>query len=116
MELQKRKLIRLKDYDYSQNGAYFLTICTHNRECLFGEIVVGQGLCSCRLSQIGNIVKEEVNALLIRYPNIIISNYVIMPNHMHMIIEIERQEQSPCPTIGDIICTLKSITTKKLIY
>ncbi len=44
MTLPKRKSIRLKDYDYSQNGAYFVTICTHNRECLFGEIV-GANLC-----------------------------------------------------------------------
>ncbi len=113
MELPKRKSIRLKDYNYSQNGAYFITICAHNREYLFGEIVVGQGLCSCRLSQIGNIVREEINALLLRYPNIKISNYVIMPNHIHMIIHIKRQEQSPCPTIGDVICTLKSITRKR---
>ncbi len=111
--LPKRKSIRLKDYDYSNNGVYFVTICTHDRKCLFGDIVVGQGLCSCRLSQIGNIVVEEIDALLIRYPTITISNYVIMPNHIHLIIEIERQEQSPCPTIGDIICALKSITTKK---
>ncbi len=113
MELPKRKSIRLKDYDYSQNGAYFVTICTHNRECIFGEIVVGQGLCSCRLTQNGNIIGEEIDALLIRYPGIVISNYVIMPNHIHIIIQIERQEQSPCPTVGDVICTFKSITTKK---
>ncbi len=112
MELPKRKQIRLQKYDYSQNGAYFVTICTHNRKCLLGEIVVGQGLCSCRLSPIGNIVREEIDGLLIRYPGITISNFIIMPNHVHMIIEIERQEQSPCPTIGDVICTFKSITTK----
>ncbi len=71
MQLPKRKNIRLKDYDYSQNSAYFITICTHNRECLFGEIVVfvGQGLCSCRLSQIGNIVMEEIDALLFNSQN-----------------------------------------------
>ncbi len=88
MELPKRKNIRLKDYDYSQNAAYFVTICTQNRECLLGEIVVGQGLCSCRLSPIGNIVEEEINALPIRYTGITISNFIVMPNHIHMIMEI----------------------------
>ena len=112
-DLPQRKSIRLKGYDYSSNGAYFVTICTYNRECLLGDIVVGQGLCSCRLSQIGNIIGEEIDALFIRYPNIIISNFIIMPNHIHMIIHIERQEQSPCPTVADVICTFKSITTKK---
>ncbi len=112
MDLPKRKTIRLEGYDYSSNGAYFVTICTHKRECMLGKIV-GQGLCSCRLSPVGNIIREEIDGLLTRYPSIIISNFIIMPNHIHMIIEIQRQEQSPCPTIGDIICTFKSITTKK---
>jgi len=114
-ELPVRKNIRLQGYDYSQNGAYFITICSYCRENLFGEIVVGQGLCSCRLSNVGNIIENEISQLPIRYTNIKIDNYVVMPNHIHLILSIvaERQEQSPCPTIGDIICALKSITTKR---
>ncbi len=112
MELSKRKHIRLINYDYSQNGAYFITICTQSRAHILGDIV-GQGLCSCRLSQIGSIVKSEIEDLLIRFNTIAIPKYVIMPNHIHLIIEIQRQEQSPCPTIGEIICAFKSISTKK---
>ena len=126
--LPKRKCIRLKNYDYSQNGTYFITICSHNRESIFAEIFVGQGLCSCRTTRIGDIVDEEIANLPARYPNIAIYKHVIMPNHIHMIIAINRtqqerrQEQSPCPTnttpnptvaIGDIVCALKSITTKR---
>lgn len=106
------KSIRLKNYDYSLNGSYFITICSYNKNCIFGK-VVGQGLCSCRLTKIGMIIDDEIKNLEKRYDCIKIDNYIVMPNHIHMIISIERQEQSPCPTIGDIICTLKSITTKK---
>lgn len=114
MEHPARKNIRLKDYDYSQNGAYFVTICAINRDCIFGNILVGQGLCSCHLSAIGKIIEEEIIGLSKRYRPLEISKYVIMPNHIHLIINIlnERQEQSPCPTLGNIVCSLKSITTK----
>ena len=118
-ELPVRKRIRLEGYDYSSNGAYFITICTQKRLHLFGE--VGKGLCSCRLScrltPIGEIIEREWYSLTERYPNIAFDNFVVMPNHIHAIISINldleaRQEQSPCPTIGDIICAYKSITTK----
>ena len=95
MELPYRKSIRLKEYDYSQNGAYFITICTHNRERIFGDIV-GQGLCSCRLSPIGEIINNEILNIEKRYMGIKIDKYVIMPNHIHLIIQIHnesRQEQ-----------------------
>jgi len=119
--LPKRKGIRLKGYDYSQNGAYFITICSHNRETIFAEISVGQGLCSCRTTPIGGIIEEEIIALPARYPYVAVDQYAIMPNHVHMTIMIDRmqqgwrQEQSPCPTgtIGDVVCALKSITTKR---
>ena len=144
MKLPKRKNIRLKDYDYSQNGVYFITICTQDRRNLFGsiDVDVGQGLCSCRLTDIGNIVENEIVNLSKRFQEININKYIIMPNHIHMIVVLARegrqqngrQEQSPCPTnpnpnpntntntntntnpaaaIGDIICAFKSITTKQ---
>ncbi len=116
-ELPKRKNIRLKNYDYSLNGAYFITICTQQRLHLFGKIekYVRQGLCSCRFTPTGEVIEKEWRSLFERYPNIIFDNFVVMPNHIHAIIIInfvERQEQSPCPTISDIICVYKSITTK----
>lgn len=118
--MQRRKNIRLKEYDYSQNGAYFITICTHNRNHLFGSISVGQGLCSClppeiEVSKIGETIKNELMQLKDRYNSIKIDKYIVMPNHVHAIIVIENQtgqEQSPCPTIMDVVCAYKSITTK----
>ena len=91
-ELPKRKQIRLKDYDYSQNGYYFITICTHNRQNLFGEINDGK----IRLNDIGNIVDFTWNDL-INHNDIKLHKCIIMPDHIHDIIEIcncHRRERS----------------------
>ena len=80
---------------------------------MLGEIV-GQGLCSCRLSQTGEIVQKEIDSIPTRFPGVKVDKYVIMPNHIHMvlILNTQRQEQSPCPTVGDVICAMKSLSTK----
>ena len=114
MEFQKRKQTRLKGYDYSSPGAYFVTICTQNRECILGDIV-GQGLAPAemRLSQYGKIAKDQLLDLEHRYKSIKINKYVIMPNHIHVIIIIDNAAgASHCPTISDIICSYKSLTTR----
>ena len=114
MELPKRKSPRLKGFDYSQNGAYFITICTHNRECILGNIV-GQGLAPAEtnLSQYGKIAKDQLLNLENRYKTIKIDKYIIMPNHIHIIVIIDNTAgASPCPTISDIICSFKSLTTR----
>ena len=114
--LPKRKPTRLKNYDYSGDGAYFITICTHNRKKLFSNIV-GQGLAPAeiQLSKFGEIANAEILALENRYNNIKIDKYVIMPNHIHAIIIIKQKTAgaSPCPTLSDIVCSFKSITTRK---
>lgn len=109
-----RKNIRLKDYDYSQVGYYFITICTRNRINWLGKIDVGQKLCSCRLSEIGIITETELFQLENRYSILKIEKHIIMPNHVHAIFALnERREQSPRPTtLMDMICTFKSVTSK----
>ena len=99
MEIPKRKPTRLKGYDYSQNGAYFITICTHNRKCILGNIA-GQGFASTEtiLSQYGKITKDQLLDLENRYKSIKIDKYAIMPNHIHVIIIIGNTAgSSPCP-------------------
>jgi REP element-mobilizing transposase RayT len=133
-QLPQRKPNRLKDYDYSQNGAYYITICTENRAEIFSNIApvpVRQGLCSCRLklcscrlnlTEKGEIIANELLNLQNRYEELTIDKYVIMPDHIHVIFILqrretytqERQEQSPCHTVMDIVCAYKSITTKVL--
>ncbi len=79
-----RRSIRLTGYDYTQNGNYFLTICTRNRECLFGEVHDGR----IYLSNYGRIVNECWQKIPDHFPQIILHEYVIMPNHVHGIIEM----------------------------
>lgn len=121
-----RHFIRMVGYDYSQGGVYFVTICAKDKQCLFGKIKlfhhsVGAGLCSAlegvssiELSFMGKIVCEEWMNLEKRFRNVHMHQFVIMPNHFHGIIELnDRAEQSPAPTVGDIVCAFKSITTKR---
>lgn len=83
--LIRRKNIRLKEYDYSSNGAYFVTICTYKRQCLFGKIIDGKMV----LSEYGKIVNEEwLKSQEIR-KEIILDQYVIMPDHFHGIVMID---------------------------
>ena len=115
MDLPKRKPTRLKGYDYSTPGAYFITICVKDRKQLLSKIIVGQGLAPAenQLTIYGNIAKEQLELLENRYNGIKIDKYVIMPNHIHILISYEMPAgASPCPTISDIICTFKSITTR----
>jgi hypothetical protein len=83
-EVYQRRSIRLPEYDYSLPGAYFITICTHGQKSLFGEIVDGV----MNLNQFGDIVDQVMNTLQIRYPNLEVSPYVIMPNHVHLILNV----------------------------
>ena len=79
-----RKTIRLKGYDYSQSGFYYVTVCTQNRECLLGEIIDRKMV----LNEIGEIVDDILNSLPNRYEQIKLDIYQIMPNHVHTIIQI----------------------------
>ena len=78
----QRRSIRLKGYDYSQPGGYFVTIVAQNRDCLFGDIVEGE----MRLSGAGRIVQHAWMDLPNHYPHVALDEFVIMPNHVHGII------------------------------
>ena len=82
--IHNRKSIRLKEYDYSQPVEYFITICTHDKKCVFGEVIEEQ----IRLSLIGEIVKNYWEKLPKHFPKVKLDEYVIMPNHIHGIIII----------------------------
>jgi len=81
-EMHHRRSIRLINYNYSQAGAYFVTVCPWNRECLFGDIVNGD----MRLNESGQIVEKEWQRTGSIRPNVELDVFVIMPNHMHGII------------------------------
>ena len=91
-----RRSIRLKGYDYSADGLYFITICTKDRNHYFGHVVDGKMV----LSEKGVIVKNEwLNTINIRRGEVILHEYIVMPNHFHAIIEICRGGVSHTPQI-----------------
>ena len=116
MELPKRKPTRLKNYDYSQNGYYFVTICTHKKQKILCDIV-GEGLCALpqiKLTTIGNIVKESIKYIEKSYNNITIEKYIIMPNHIHIIVAQQSGGHGDPPLqVYDIIGRFKSFTDSK---
>ena len=83
-----RRSIRLKGYDYSADGLYFITICTKDRQHLFGHVANGEMV----LNETGQIVKSEwLNTVNVRQGEVILHDFVVMPNHFHAIIEICRR-------------------------
>ena len=89
-DFPKRKPNRLKGYDYSSNGVYFITICTDNRKCILSEIVGADTIRPCinRLTEYGEIVKNSIENISKKYKNCLVDYYVIMPNHIHLLISI----------------------------
>src|ERR1041384_7509268 len=92
-----RRSIRLKDYDYSQDGAYFITICTQNRECLFGE--EHDGLI--KLSAAGQLVSDDWQRLSTFHPHLEVDTFIIMPNHLHGILALDHVSDQQA-SIGEI--------------
>ena len=110
----QRKNTRLPEYDYSLNGAYFITVCTHNRRKILSD-VVGEGLCALpkiRLSGLGQIIHnciEYINT----YHFVRVDSYVIMPDHIHLLISINAPEGHRGPSLQHIMQQFKSYTTHK---
>ena len=101
-EFPKRKPIRLPEFDYSQPGAYFITICTQNRRRMLSQIV-GDGLPDVpqtELSQYGKIADAYIQQLNDYYADIEVEQYVIMPNHMHIMLIVSENgtSRTPSPT------------------
>ena len=118
IKMDRRKKLRIEEYDYSKEGYYFITICTQNRRRVLSNINVGAGPVSAQinLTLIGKIIENSYLNLEREFDNVKLHDYVIMPNHMHCIIEIcKRADTRPAPTISDIICSLKSRTTMLII-
>ena len=112
--LPKRKQIGLENFDYSSPGAYFITICTHNRECILSDIV-GEGLCALpkiKLTDIGKTIENALKHIGQQYGNIWVDRYVIMPDHIHMIIIKQTGGHGDPPLqVCDVIGRFKSFTT-----
>ena len=122
MDYQKRKRIRLETYDYSTPGAYFITICTREKRCILSKITVGAdalGGPRAILTNAGRIVEKYILSTN-KIPDIRVDKYVIMPNHIHMILFVEQIDGPPrasAPTMASIpnaVSALKRLVNREL--
>ena len=119
MELPKRKPNRIPHFDYSTPGAYFVTICTKNRQNIFWGNV-GASIArpqTPRLSHAGQIVEQAIQNIEHYYPAITLDHYVVMPNHIHLLLQINTDETGRpmvAPTISTVIQQMKGNVTKQL--
>jgi putative transposase len=125
-----RRSIRLREYDYRQEGAYFVTICTYQRACLFGDVVDEEML----LSTPGCIMEEEIRQTPIVRPYVLVDSFIIMPNHIHAIFVITDAQvgtqrrcvptttaihsktfaKIPSGSLSAVIRSFKAIVTKRI--
>ena len=113
-----RHSIRLRGYDYSQPGAYFVTVCSYGRERLFGNIMDGEMI----LNEFGHVLMESWQWLADQYPFVLLDQSVVMPNHVHGIViltsfkDIRRGGSRTAPTkpLGRLVGAFKTITAKKI--
>lgn len=127
-KIHHRRSIRLKGYDYSQAGAYFITVCCQDKELRFGKIENDKMV----LNEFGTIAYNEWNQLPERFSNFELDDFQIMPNHMHGIMVLNvgatlavahdnetddnnRAAESPAPTIGDIVGAYKSLVANECL-
>lgn len=116
--MENRKNPRLPDYDYGQNNAYFVTVCSTNREHVFGNIV-GAGHPAgphTDLTDIGHIVNSVILSIPLSYSNVSLDAYTVMPDHVHLLLciyEPNGPAGCPAPTLPKIVGAFKSICTRK---
>lgn len=107
MELHRRRTPRLQHYDYSRNGAYFITICTQDRKCLFG----GVGADSISARMVAEVWVETLEG----FSGVSSEKYVVMPNHFHAIVLVERADPPSAPTISAVVQAFKRYSTIRYI-
>jgi REP element-mobilizing transposase RayT len=121
--LRHRRSIRLKGYDYSKAGAYFVSICVQKRECLLGDIVNDEMV----LNDVGRVVSDSWTWLGTQYDHVELDEYMIMPNHLHGVVIIQSwggsrtalPSSQTAPTsnlksLGRIIGAFKTVSTKHI--
>ena len=114
-----RKKNRLLCYDYSSSGGYFITLCVEKHKKILSSIDaefnrVGERIALPRLTEIGKIVENAIEKINEKYPAVFVDKYVIMPNHIHMILRIDGGSAMRSPTIPTVINQLKGYVTKQI--
>ena len=113
-----RRNLRLTGYDYAQAGAYFVTICAQGRECLFGDVIDNE----MALSDAGKMVSQWLMELPSKFPSLVVDSYIVMPNHLHIIIRIldtntpvGHQDAPTGAPLPQVIQWFKTMTTNEYI-
>ena len=98
MNQPTRKHIRLPNYDYSSSGSYFITICAKDKQHLFSEITMTEaGVPQPILTALGTIAEDHLLKLNERYPHVSVASYVIMPDHIHMVLHLQSRMDDMSP-------------------
>ena len=118
LDLPSRKSIRIEGFDYSSPGAYFITVCTANREKIFWN-TVGADIIrpeTIPLSFEGQIVEQSIFQISSHYENIIVDKFCIMPDHIHLIIRIESNSgrMISAPTVSTVVGSMKRWVSKRI--
>ncbi len=109
--IHHRQSIRLRGYDYSQGGAYFVTICARDRVCVLGEVVDGE----MRLSSFGDVVSRCWEALPEHYSTVELDSLVVMPNHVHGILFLgDSDGGGKRPELSEIVRGFKTFSARRI--
>lgn len=108
--LHHRRSIRLAGYDYSQAGAYFITICTHDRACILGEIIDGAMIHN----EFGDIVTSHWQDLSEHHHNLELDESIVMPNHFHCIIILRQVSPEFTTPISEIVRGFKTFSARQI--
>jgi len=116
-ELPSRKPNRLQGHDYSQNGLYFITMCVRGKQCVFWD-AVGARIARPILSNYGLVVEQAINKISFVYNNVCVDKYVIMPNHIHLLLNIQTFSENGramrAPTVSTVVNQMKGFVTKQI--
>lgn len=113
MKFPKRKHPRPKEYDYSNDGGYFVTVCVKNKEKLLGEPVLVNG--KIKLTPIGETAEKHIKAINSAYDGVRVDSYMIMPDHIHMLITISGGMRACRPTsLQTVVRTFKTMVTREI--
>ncbi len=106
-----RKIIRLSGFDYATPGYYYVTLCTKNKQCLFGKVAGGEMM----INALGRIVVEVWQGLASNFSDLVLDEFIVMPNHVHGLVRIEKRlsfkEAGTAATLSQVVGALKSKST-----
>jgi len=112
MEKPTRKLTRMKGYDYSQEAAFFVTICAHENKHIFGEISKIDGVNVFTPSRIGEIVEEIFFQLPARFPEFELTHFCLLPNHLHFLVLKNEIELPKKRSLSEFVGAFKSLSDR----